>query len=90
MGPQLGLSGRGHLPCPPGTQEVGSGRQWSSPVPLAGKGDNGGWESRGPQAELQGGGPSKDGQLEPYNSGAVLPVSVSAPTSLQSELRQSF
>ena len=88
MGPQLGLSGRGHLPCLPRTWEVGSGRQRPSLVPLAGMGGNGGWESRGPQAELQGGGPSKGGQVEPYNSGAVLPVSVSAPTSLQSELRQ--
>ena len=46
-----------------------------------------GW-CRGPETELQGGGPSKCVQVEQCNSGAELPVSVSAPTSLQSELRQ--
>ena len=88
MGLRLGQSGCGISPAPPALGKWGLGESgrpqcgWLVWVVVGAE------EQRAAGRACTGGGPSKGVQVEPYNPGSVLTVSLSAPTSLQSEFRQ--
>ena len=88
MGLRLGPSGCGISPAPRALGKWGlgeSGRPQCSWLVWVVMGAE---EQRATGRAFTGGGPSKGVRVEPYNPGAVLTVSLSAPTSLQSEFRQ--